>query len=66
MGGGAAGGGDCEGDFNVVRADVGHGFGEPCAVDCERLVHQGIEKGIQETPLGSTGELARGYRRIAW
>ena len=27
--------GDGEGDFNVVGADVGHGFGEPCAVDCE-------------------------------
>ena len=37
-----AGGGDCEGDFNVVGADVRHGFGEPCAVDCERLVHQEI------------------------
>ena len=42
MGGGAAGGCDCEGDFNVVGADVGHGFGEPWAVDCERLVHQEI------------------------
>ena len=36
MGGGAAGGGDCEGDFNVVGADIGHGFGKPCAVDCIR------------------------------
>ena len=35
MGGGAAGGCDCEGDFNVVGADVGHGFGEPWTVDCE-------------------------------
>lgn len=41
MGGDAACRGDGEDGFNVVGADVGHGFGEPCAIDFMRhfLLH---------------------------